>query len=251
VVDAINVHASCFTPCEVFIKPNIGKMLVDLGLVAAEQKWLRDESRPPFHPWTPLHTLYYGINAVILSTNDGPWQVQWTGPNQFTAKIEYSLYLRFLKFPYPADTLGDGDWSPEFFFREGIGGYHFGIQVFGHWWSANKERLEKTGIVKAIDDSYEDFGGRTQITLATLPSKVFWLFQFSQSSKQWKLKLIEGIKKELQSAGWKMGGLCNFRGEMDEISIDGDAHYVSEYAEVSLGHLPRGLSNLIGTVPNS
>jgi hypothetical protein len=255
VVSAVNIFASCFKPYSVWIMPNIEKMLVDIGLVTAEQNW---PCMPPFHPWTPLHTLYYGINdVVVLSSGSSPCQVHWTGPNQYSTRIEYSLRLEFLKFPHPTlkDLEPDSDWSPEFFFRSGLDhsrldgnhfGYHIGIRVLNDWWSANKERLEKTGIVKNIDDSDETDGGRTRITLAVLPEKVFWLLQFHQWPKKSKQQLIEEIKKELPPAGWKIEVPWSPWGEAVEISIDGDAHYVSEYAEISLGHLRKQLTNWIG-----
>jgi hypothetical protein len=229
-------------------------MLVDLGLVTAEQRWPWDESVPPRHPWTSLHTLYHGIEAVVLSSESGPWQVHWTGPNQYTTRIEYSLHLDFLKFPHPilkADEDAGSDWSPEFFFRSRGDGYRLGIRVLNEWWSANRERLENTGIVKDIDVSDETGGGRTRITLAVLPEKVFWLFHFHQKPKKSKQRLIEEIERELPFAGWKVEAPLESFGKMDEIGIDGDAHYVSRYAEVSVGHLSRGLKNWIGAAPNS
>jgi hypothetical protein len=249
VVNAVNVHASCFTPCSVWIMPNIRMMLVDLGLVTDEQEW---PCRPPVHPWTPLHTLYYGIEAVVLSTESGPWQVHWTGSNRYTTNLEYFLRLEFLKLPHPVlrDKNADSDWSPEFFFRSGLGGYHIGIRVLNDWWIANKDRLEKTGIVKSVNDCNEADGGRVRITLAMLPDKVLWLFYFYRWPKKSRQKLIKKIKEELPFAGWKIKAPWSSWGKSEEISIDGVAHYVGEYAEVSLGHLSRGLTTWIGAVPD-
>jgi hypothetical protein len=218
-------------PYKVWIRPNIAEMLVDLGLVTAEWKRPYPEGGLPSHPWTPLHTLYSGITAVVLSSEASPKLVHWTGPNWYTKSIEYSQSLDFLKFPHPIlkDKFGDSDWSPEFFFHGG----HIGIRVLNHWWSANKERLEKTGIVKNIDDSDESDGGRTRITLAVLPNEVFYPLDFKRQTEKAKQELIEEIKMELPLAGWKVEAPWNPWGKR-EIGIDGEADYVSKYAEVSL-----------------
>jgi hypothetical protein len=186
-------------PYRVCIRLHIERMLFDLGLVTAEWESPYPESGLPPYPWTPLHTLSwgYGLNAVVLSSEaGGPKLVHWTGPNWYTTSIEYSERLDFLKFSHPIlkDKFGDSDWSPEFFFHGRLGGYHIGIRVLNHWWSANKEKLERTGVVKDIDDSDEADGGRTRITLAVLPNKVFWPFDFGRQTEKAKQKLREEIK---------------------------------------------------------
>jgi hypothetical protein len=228
-------------PYRVCIRLHIEKMLFDLGLVTAEWESPYPKSGLPPYPWTPLHTLSwgYGINAVVLSSAaGGPKLVHWTGPNSYTTSIEYSEHLDFLKFPHPIlkDKFGDSDWSPDFFFHGRLGGYHIGIRVLNHWWSANKERLEKTGVVKDIDDSDEADGGRTRITLAVLPNKVFWPFDFGRQTEKAKQKLSEEIKRELPLAGWKVEPPWSPWGQR-EFGIDGNAQYVSDYGEVWLRHL--------------
>jgi len=96
-----------------------------------------------------------------------------------------------------------------------------------------KERLEKTGIVKNIDDSDESDGGRTRITLAILPNEVFYPLDFKRQTEKAKQELIEEIKRELPLAGWKVEAPWN-PWEKREIGIDGEADYVNKYAEVSL-----------------
>jgi len=224
--------ASSPTPYRVRISPRIGDMLFDLGLVSAEWKGPWPENGLPYYPWTPLHTYYHGINAVVLSSE--PRLVHWTGPNWYTKRIEYSERLDFLKFPHPIlKDLTDSDWSPEFFFRGGRDGYETGIRVLNHWWSDNKERLERTGIVKNIDDNDEADGGRTRVTLAVLPSKVFWPLDFRRQNEKAKKKLREEIKTELPLAGWKVEPPWSPWGQK-EFGVSGEANYVCKYAEVSL-----------------
>jgi hypothetical protein len=227
-------------PYRVCIRLHIERMLFDLGLVTAEWESPYPESGLPPYPWTPLHTLSwgYGINAVVLSSDSSPKLVHWTGPNFYTKRIEYSQRLDFLKFPHPIlkDLDPESEWSPEFFFRRELDGYHIGIRVLNDWWSDNKERLEMTGIVKSIDDSDEADGGRTRITLAILPDKVFYPLDFKRQTEKAKQKRIEEIKKELPLAGWKVEAPWSPWGER-EIGINGEAEYVSDYAEVCLRHL--------------
>ncbi len=229
-------------PYTVWIKPKIAKMLFDMGLVSAEWESPYPESGLPPYPWTPLHTLAwwcYGIRAVVLSSEAGGSRlVHWTGPNRYTKRIEYSQRLEFLKFPHPVlkGKLADSDWSPEFFFRSDGAGYHIGIRVLNDWWSTNKERLDKTGIVKNINDSDEDDGGRTRITLAVLPRLVFYPLDFRRQTEKAKMKLREEIKTELPLAGWKVEAPFSPWGER-ELDINGEANYICNYAEVSLGLL--------------
>jgi hypothetical protein len=220
-------------PYRVCIRPDIERMLFDLGLVTAEWERPYPKSGLPSYPWTPLHTLYSGITAVVLSSDSSPKLVHWTGPNLYTKRIEYSQRLDFLKFPHPIlkDKFGDSDWSPEFFFRGELGGHHIGIRVLNDWWSDNKEKLEKTGIVKNIDDSDEADGGRTRITLAILPNDVFYPLDFKRQTEKAKQKRIEEIKKELPLAGWKVEAPWSPWGQR-EIGTDGQANYVCDYAEV-------------------
>lgn len=223
------------TPYTVWIKPKIAEMLFDLGLVTPEWQSPYPEKGLPYSPWTPLHTLAwwcYGIRAVVLSSEGGlPRLVHWTGPNYYTKGIEYSQILDFLKFPHPVlkDLDPHSDWSPEFFFRNG----EIGIRVLNDWWSANKERLEKTGIVKNVKGSDEADGGRTRITLAVLPSQVFYPLDFRRQTEKAKMKLREEIKTELPLAGWKVEPPWNPWGER-ELDINGEADYICKYAEVSL-----------------
>jgi hypothetical protein len=227
-------------PYRVCIRLHIERMLFDLGLVTAEWESPYPESGLPPYPWTPLHTLSwgYGINAVVLSSDSSPKLVHWTGPNRYTKSIEYSQHLDFLKFPHPIlkDLDPDSDWSPEFFFHTGHGcdGYEIGIKVLDHWWNANKERLEKVGIVKSIYGG--DDTGRTQITLAVLPYKVFYPLDFKRQTEKAKYKRIEEIKRDLPLAGWKVEAPWRSWGKR-EIGIDGEANYISDYAEVWLSLL--------------
>lgn len=226
-------------PYTVCIRLHIERMLFDLGLVTAEWESPYPKTGLPPYPWTPLHTLSwgYGINAVVLSGDSSPKLVHWTGPNYYTKRIEYSQTLDFLKFPHPTlKELTDSDWSPEFFFHGRLGGYHIGIRVLNHWWSANKERLEKTGAVKSVDDSDEADAGRTRITVAILPNEVFYPLDFKGQTEKAKRERIEEIEKELPLAGWKVESPWNPWGKR-EIGIDGEAQYVSEYAEVWLRYL--------------
>jgi hypothetical protein len=226
-------------PYRVCIRLHIERMLFDLGLVTAEWESPYPESGLPSYPWTPLHSLSWGhgINAVVLSSDSSPKLVHWTGPNYYTRRIEYSQTLDFLKFPHPIlKERTDSDWSPEFFFRGQLDGYHIGIRVLNDWWSANKERLEKTGVVKSIDDSDEADAGRTRITVAILPNVVFYPLDFKRQTEKAKQKLREEIKRELPLAGWKVESPWSPWGQR-EFGIDGDAQYVSNYAEVWLRHL--------------
>jgi len=224
-------------PYRAWIKPNIGRMLFDLGLVDAEWRQPWPESGLPYS-WTPLHTLYSGITAVVLSSDSCPKLVHWTGPNYYTKRIEYEQTLDFLKFSDPTLEVrtSGSDWSPEFFFRSNVGEYEIGIRVPGHWWGENKGRLEKKGIVKRFDTSDEADAGRTRITLAVLPDKVFYPFDFKGQTEKAKQKRIEEIKKELPLAGWKVEAPWSPWGKR-EVGTDGEAQYVSEYAEVWLRHL--------------
>jgi hypothetical protein len=226
-----NLHS---TPYTVWIRPSIPRMLYDLGIVPPD--W-----EPPHldsglsHAWTPLHLLYGGIRAVVLSSDTSAKLVHWTGPNYYTKGIEYEETLEFLKFPHPVlkDQIENSEWSPEFFFRSGASGFEIGIRVLGRWWDDNKESLEKKGIVKSVDTCDEADAGRTRITFAVLPHSVVYPFDFKGTTEKGRQKLLDEIKKELPLAGWKVDAPWNPWGGR-EIGTDGQADYTCNYAEVSL-----------------
>jgi len=106
-------------PYEVYIEPNLPKMLCDLGLVPPE--WEEPTRRECF-PWTPLHILWYGIRAFVLRSDQGMnLLIHWTGPNTYTHELEYRQSIDFVKVPRTAEDFwfGSMDWSPRFFSRAG------------------------------------------------------------------------------------------------------------------------------------
>jgi hypothetical protein len=228
-------------PYSIKIYPNIYKMLGDLGLVTTE--WKKPE-KPSSYPWTSLHTLFYALDGVVLIRDGVSTElVHWCGPNIYTKEIEYSENLDFLKFPNPALSEDDNfDWSPEFFFRRGHDGYEVGIRVLDSWYKENKERLEKTGIIKSIDDCDEVDGGRTRIILAVLSRKVFFLFNAKgraaseKAMEKWRKKICKEIKEESLLAGWEIKAPWSPWGQ-EKINFDNDVRYVNKYAQVWLRNL--------------
>ena len=225
------------TPYTVWIRPNITQMLYDLGIVPPE--W-----EPP-HPdsgllylWTPTRLLYGGVSAVVLLSDTSAQLVHWIGPNYYTKRIEYEETLDFFKFPHPGlkDQIENSALSPEFFFRSRVDGYEIGIRVPGFWWDDNRERLEKTGVVKSFDTSDEADANRTRITLAVLPHNVFYPLDFKGITEKFRQKLRDEIKKQLPLAGWKVEAPWSPWGER-EIGSYGEANYICKYATVSLSHL--------------
>jgi hypothetical protein len=222
------------TPYTVWIRPRIARMLYDLGIVPLDWEPPHIDTGPP-HAWTPIHLLYGGVRAVVLSSDTSARLVHWTGPNYYTKRIEYDETLDFLKFPHPVlkDQVENSEWSPEFFFRSGATGSEIGIRVPGHWWNANKERLEKKGIINSFDTSDEADAGRTRITLAVLPHTVFYPLDFKTATEKGRQKLLERIREEVAQAGWEVEAPWS-PWERREPGTDGQADYTCGYAEVVL-----------------
>lgn len=253
-----------FTLYEVKVVPHIGLMLMALGLVTKEEWERLNQKRlasvlPWESPWTSLH-LQNGITAVVLS--DHPREpsaktlVHWTSHNAETGRnfclpsyrrdrIECSVSLDFLKFKdfnYPEHD--SFDWSPEFFFEQGmdgskVGGYEIGIEVAASWWSGNKQRLEHEGIAKFL--KVHDAPGhlRTRIALAVLPCDVFLLFNARDWDKEFAQDLREQVKKELALAHWRIeaiGFADNIENEFVSMCKLGES-YIGDFADVTVKSL--------------
>lgn len=248
-----------FTLYKVKIVPQIGLMLMVLGLVTKEEWERLNQKRLSPMPWTNLH-LQNGITAVVLS--DHPREasaktlVHWTSCNAETRRdfclpvyrrdrIEYSETLDFLKFKdlqHPEHDLFD--WSPLFFFEQGmdganLGGYEIGIEVASSWWSGNKERLENEGIAKFLKVHDEPDQLRTRIALAVLPREVFLLFNARDWDRQFAEELRERVKKELALAGWRLetiGFADNIENEFVSMCRLGES-YIGKFADVTVKSL--------------
>ena len=260
-VGSWNSHKSSnnFTLYEVKIVPRIGLMLMVLGLVTKEEWERLNQRRLAPIPWTNLH-LQNGITAVVLS--DHPREassrtlVHWTSHNAETGRdfclpvhqkdrIEYSETLDFLKFKdlkYPEHD--SFDWSPTFFFKQGmdganVGGYEIGIEVAASWWSSNKERLENEGIAQFLKVHYEPYQLRTRIALAVLPWEVFLLFDARDWDEQFAEELRRRVKKELAVARWRIetiGFADNIENEFVSMCRLGES-YIGDFADVTLRSL--------------
>jgi hypothetical protein len=215
--------SSNFTLYEVEIIPNIGLMLMMLGLVTEEEWKPLAEKRLAPTPWTSLH-LQYGVTAIVLTTSsrDGSGEklVRWIAHNTDTGRdfriphdtlrtprdtnsFEYSQSLEFLVFPDSTYPHNDSfDWSPSFVIRDGMDGCEIGIEVENGWWSDNKERLEKEGIAKDLRVHDRGRDTRTLIALAALPPYTFLLLDERDWDKQFARKLRTEIKEGLALAGW-------------------------------------------------
>jgi hypothetical protein len=248
-----------FTLYEVKIVPRIGLMLIALGLVTKDDWERLNQNRLAPAPWTSFH-LRNGITAVVLS--DHPREssaktlVHWTSHNAQTGRdfclpsyrrdrIECSVSLDFLKFKdlnYPEHE--SFDWSPEFFFEQGmdgskVGGYEIGIEVAASWWSGNKQRLENEGIAKFL--KVHDAPGhlRTRIALAVLPRDVFLLFDARDWDKEFAQNLREQVKKELALARWRIeaiGFADNIENEFVSMCKLGES-YSGDFADVTVKSL--------------
>ena len=64
------------------------------------------------------------------------------------------------------------------------------------WWKENETRLERTGMIISKDHQYNF--GTVQLTLATLPYKVFNLYYSG-----WTKKLNEKVKEDVRVMGWE------------------------------------------------
>ncbi len=218
--------APTFQPYEMAFSPNIGVMLIALGLVTDEEWMSLVMDRPPRFPWTSLNLVHYGVSAVILSVNpNGDHLVHWNAwnqPNFYTSNIAIKMRLDFLKVP---DRLGE--WSPDFYLRPGRDGYEIGISVLDEWWKANEERLTKSGIIKEQNRDWRF--GTIRLTLAVLPYRVSSPFHL-----EWSQKLMETLKAEVAAKGWKYDSIGNA-----EIGHFGNS-YSTEYVEVWIKHINEG-----------
>jgi hypothetical protein len=159
-----------FSPFQLALTPNIGLMLIDLGLVTDEEWNPLVGDAPPLFPWTSLNLVHYGVNAAVLSSDpNGDYLVHWNSRNQhnfYTSRIATNVRLEFLKVP--------GRWggsSPDFYMRSGRDGYEIGITVLDEWWKVHEERLSKSGIIK---EQHREWNfGTIRLTLAVLPYRVF------------------------------------------------------------------------------
>jgi hypothetical protein len=253
-----------FTLYEVKIVPRIGLMMMALGLVTEEEwKRLNQKRLAPAltwkNSWTSLH-LQNGITTVVLS--DHPRElsdkmlVHWTSHDAKTGRdfclpfsqrdsIEYSQELDFLKLKdseYPKDNCFD--WSPEFFFEQGmdgskVGGYEMGIEVASSWWNNNKERLENEGIAKSLKVHDKPETRRTRIAFVILPRDVFLLFNARDWDKEFAKDLRERVEKELVLARWRIetiGFTDNIQHEFMSMCKLGES-YIGDFADVTVKSL--------------
>jgi hypothetical protein len=212
-----------FSPYQIMIEPRIGLMLGELGLITDEKWKSLNAEAIPYRPWTALCLAAYGSRGVVLSVDkNGDNIVHWTDTNHYTNSPQMSVRLDFLTFP---DTYFA--WSPDFFFRNGSGGYHIGIEVRENWWKEHEQRLQQSGIVKSVDTDYRF--GTTRLTFEILPYEVFWPF-YRKVNKS----LSESVKRTAKDAGWEydeMGG--------PEIGYFGDG-YKGKYSTIWLKYLSDG-----------
>jgi hypothetical protein len=212
-----------FSPHQINLQPYIGSMLIELGLITDEKWKALMEPELAGKPWDSMSLAKNGIRGVVLSVDsNGQNIVHWPEASYYTSSTEVSIGLDFLKLPGSWSP-----WSPDFFFRSGSDGYHWGIAVKEEWWKGNQNHLLQAGIVKSHDTDYRY--GTTRLTLEVLPHEVFWIFY-----RKWNKRLQEDANQKAKAKGWKVDEIGG-----DEMGYFGDS-YKGKYGTVWLRFLPDG-----------
>lgn len=215
------IDISNFTPFVIDFSPHVGIMLFDLGLIS-EDKWKESMQQTDIpSTFSGSSLAQNGARCVVLSMRpDGDHTCHWPLWNYYTSSYEFEVKLDFINFSGRYSP-----WSPGFFFRHSIDGYHLGIEVREDWWKENRERLEKTGKIKKVENEHRF--GTVRISLAIFPSSTFWPFY-----RAYDKSMREKINSDALAKGWKPDTMGHA-----EIGYFGDS-FTSEYADIYLRFLP-------------
>jgi hypothetical protein len=221
------VDTSHFEPYEVHLNPHIGRMLVALGLMT-DQQWKEIVGQEyPTDPWSAWRLVNYGVRGVVISCReDGEELVHWSPTGHYTASVEYTCRLDFLKLP--AKYL---EWSPEYFFRLDKDGYHQGISVHESWWDKHKDSIQAKGLIKNVRDGDRIIYGRVHLSLSVFPQEAFWIH-----SRGWSAELNDIVRKRAEELEWKFGD------DGDDLEPDfGPSvdYFENEYGNVALRLIER------------
>ena len=185
-----------FSPYQVIIWPKFDELLLDFKLLTnAEQT-------------KALHALWEKkdqrlISFTVLQDQDGDkdWLIYSNTENCFFSDMQVQERIEAIVFEDDSVCVRDptasdnGKWrrSPSFFFRQGLGGYELGLEVYADWWKktlrTNRPEVETT----------PDYAcGWERLSIAAIPYEAFLVFNAGAREKSWK-----AMDRQLDLHGWK------------------------------------------------
>jgi hypothetical protein len=185
--------SSSFRPYVFTIYPQVGRMLVDVGLLAEEELKAIRQDVPSYRPWTDKHLLHYGFEAYVISSEPGIVHYPEFGCYSTNLNLSIKVDLGFDIEPEPP-SLRKFRSLPEFFIEPSIQSYALGIELPARWWEKNRDRA-LPGVV--LHENFDYLCGRVRLTLARLSYEVGRSF-YTECSTQYQ----DRVRKLVSEQGW-------------------------------------------------
>jgi hypothetical protein len=218
-------ESSSFRPHVFTIYPQVGRMLIDIGLLTEEELKTIAKDVPPYRPWSDKHLLHYGFDAFFIGID--PDVVHYPAFGRYTTRLDVLLNLDIGFEIEPSKRATIYKNLPGFFVEPEIQRYALGIELPITWWEKNKDRAVPGMVLR---ESYDHMCGLVRLTLARLPYEVAREF-YSDCSAQYQ----ERVKAIVAEQGW-----TNKPREVEGVGYYGEA-YTHNYAAIWINSLSNQL----------
>lgn len=172
--------STSFRPHVFTICPQVGRMLIDIGLLTEEELKTTCEDVPPYRPWSDKHLLHYGFDAYFISID--PDVVHYPSFGRYTTRLDVLLDVDIGFEVEPSKRARIYRSLPRFFIEPSIQCYALGIELPMAWWEKNKDKAVP-GVV--LHENHDHICGLVRLTLARLPYEVAREF-YSDCSAQYR-----------------------------------------------------------------
>jgi hypothetical protein len=214
-----------FRPHMFTIYPQVGRMLIDIGLLTEEELKTITEDVPPYRPWSDKHLLHYGFDAYLISID--PDVVHFPAFDRYATRLDVLLNVDIGFEIEPSKRATIYKNLPGFFIEPSIQCYALGIELPMKWWEKNKDKALPGAVLR---ENYNHMCGLVRLTLARLSFEVAREF-YSDCSAQYR----ERVKATVAEQGW-----TNKPREVEGVGHHGEA-YTHNYAAVWINALPNEL----------